>query len=297
VTGFNVIDAMTDENLFGPYFCGPSWNAWRVVLRAAFALPMSAEEVTLFRSIAERDPPSAPVRELWIIGGRRAGKDSIASLLIAHLGALFDGTGLLRPGERASAMCIATDRAQSKIVLNYARELFRNVDFLRGMVTRETAFGFELSNAVDVEVVTNDYRATRGKPVLLAILDECSFWRSEDSATPDMATYQSIKPGTLTIPGSLIVGISTPYMRSGLLWNKFKRHYGKDGDVLVVRAGTTTLNPTIDQQLIDDALEDDPAAARTEFLAEWRDDIAAFVTAESVDQCVSPGVLERPRRM
>ncbi len=32
-----------------------------------------------FRTIAERDPPRKRVREFWIIAGRRAGKDSIAT--------------------------------------------------------------------------------------------------------------------------------------------------------------------------------------------------------------------------
>src|SRR2546429_1888746 len=69
----NIIEAMDDPALFEPWFRGPTWNPWRVVLKAIFALPMSDEERAFFRSIADRDPPAEPCKEVWIIAGRRAG--------------------------------------------------------------------------------------------------------------------------------------------------------------------------------------------------------------------------------
>jgi hypothetical protein len=61
---------------------------------------MSAAERTFFRSVADRGPPVRPVRELWCCTGRRSGKASIASLIAAHVAALFDQGHRLRPGER-----------------------------------------------------------------------------------------------------------------------------------------------------------------------------------------------------
>jgi len=56
----------------------------------------------LFREVAgDRDPPARPVKELWIIAGRRAGKDSLASA-IATAFAMGDYRKYLRPGETAS---------------------------------------------------------------------------------------------------------------------------------------------------------------------------------------------------
>jgi hypothetical protein len=74
-----ITDAFVDKNLLGPSFAGPSWDSWRVVLKAAFGLRMSDEERRLFRTLAQRDPPKKRVKELWIVAGMRAGKDSIAS--------------------------------------------------------------------------------------------------------------------------------------------------------------------------------------------------------------------------
>jgi len=55
------------------------------------------------------------------------------------------------------------------------------------------------------------------------------------------------------------------------------------------------LNPLIDQSIIDAAIAEDSAAASAEWMAEFRDDISAFVTREAVDACTSPDVLERSR--
>lgn len=293
---FDIVTAMGDEALFEPWFRGPTWDGWRTILKAAYALPMTAAEIEFFRSVAERDPPKTRVRELWIIAGRRGGKDSVASLIAAHSAALFDQADILRPGERAVVMCLASDRDQARIVLNYTRSFFADIGLLSGMIQRTTASGFELTNAVDVSVLTNSFRSVRGRPVLCAILDEIAFWRDENSATPDDETYKAIKPALASIPGSIIIAISSPYKKSGLLWSKFKRHFGRDeDDVLVIQAPTRALNLTIPQEIVEAAMAEDPAAARSEWLAEFRDDIAAFVSQEAVDACVSPGVLERSR--
>jgi hypothetical protein len=291
----SIIEALDDRELFAPWFTGPTWKGWRAVLKAAFALPMSSEEIALFRSIAERDPPIAPVKELWCVVGRRGGKDSVASVLAAHLAAMFEDEARLRPGERALVACLATDRDQAKIVLNYTRSYFEQVELLQGLVAHETATGFELSNSVDIAVATNSFRAVRGRPILAAILDELAFWRSENSATPDEEVYNALLPGMASLPSSMLIGISSPYRRSGLLWKRFKRHFGQNSsDVLVIKAPTRTLNPTIDQGIIDKAIAEDPAAARAEWLAEFRNDIAGYITDEAIDAVTSPRVIERP---
>jgi hypothetical protein len=83
----SIAEAMDDPHLFGPWFVGASWDGWRTLLKAAFALPMSAGELAFFRTMAGRVPPRRQVRELWIVAGRRAGKDSIASVIAAHAAA------------------------------------------------------------------------------------------------------------------------------------------------------------------------------------------------------------------
>ena len=80
---------------------------------------MTESEVDFFRQVAERDVPERPVRELWVIAGRRAGKDSTASLISAYAAAFFSHADRLRPGERPLVLNLATDRDQARICLNY----------------------------------------------------------------------------------------------------------------------------------------------------------------------------------
>jgi hypothetical protein len=135
-----IVQAMNDPGLFQPWFSGPSWDAWRTVLKAAFALPMHDAERQFFRSIADREPPMRRVREAWLIVGRRGGKDSIASLIAGYTAALFEpDPGRLGRGERALVSCLACDREQAKIVLNYTRAYFAEARSIFSLFGRASA--------------------------------------------------------------------------------------------------------------------------------------------------------------
>jgi hypothetical protein len=247
-----------------------------------------------FEAVAGREPPQGRVRELWAIAGRRSGKDSIASA-IAAAAALGDYRAHLRPGERATVLCLACDRAQARIVTRYIAGYFRERPLLAPLVERENDDGLDLTNGVEIIVGTNSYRAVRGRTIACAVFDEVAFWRDEESTTPDVETYNAITPGMVTLPGAMLIGISTPYRRSGLLFDRWRRHYGKpDPDVLVVRGPSTVFNPTLPQKIIDAALERDAEAAGAEWLAEWRSDLADFVSRDVVDAAVVPGRYELP---
>jgi hypothetical protein len=153
----------------------------------------------------------------------------------------------------------------------------------------------ELANGAELTVLASNFRSVRGRAIACAVLDECAFWRDENSASPDIETYSALVPGMATIPGSMLIGISTPYRRAGLLYQKFRDHYGQnDDDVLVIRAPSRVLNPLLPQRIIDDALARDPAAARSEWLAEWRDDIGAFISRDLIEAAVDRDVVVRP---
>lgn len=293
---YGLQDALCDPELFAPWFDGATWATWRAVLKAAFGQPLSAHDLEIFHEVAgDRDPPEFKVRELWIIAGRRAGKDSIASVIAAHAAGFGNYGPYLRRGERAVVSCLGVDRSQSKIVLGYTRAFFDDIPMLRALVKRETADGLELTNGCDIEIATNNFRRVRGRTLALAILDECAFYRDENSSSPDVETYNAILPSLTTIPGAMLIGISSPYRRAGLLWEKYRKHYGKSGDILVIKGASKLFNPTIDQRIIDQQLERDPAAARAEWLGEFRTDIEGFVTQEVIEAAIVSGRRELPK--
>jgi hypothetical protein len=268
---------------------------WRSVLKAAYALPMSSAELGQFRSVADRDPPKRQVKQLWLIAGRRAGKDSIASAIAAYAAMSADSIAhLLRPGELASVLCLACDRDQSKVVQRYIAAFFSKVPLLRELVARETQTGLELTNGVEVVIGTNSYRAVRGRTTLLAILDECAFYRDEDFATSDKQLFAAIEPSLATLPGSMVVGISTPHKKAGLLYERWRDFYGQEDDsVLVVRGPSLLFNPTLDKRIIEEALQRDPQQAEAEWNAEWRSDISGFLDEAWISRAavLEPGEL------
>lgn len=286
--------ALTDPRVLQPFFAGASWDAWRAVLRGAFGERMTKAERKSFREVTDREPPGERAKEVWIIAGRRCGKDSTASGVVTHIAASFEPAGRLRPGERALVALLACDRAQAQTVLGYTRAFFENVPALAALVRRATGDGFELTNSVDIAIATNDFRAVRGRTILACVLDEVSFWSGETAASPDTEVYRALRPGMATLSELMLIGITTAYRRSGLAYERWQRHFGRDGKVLVVRAPSTALNPLLPQSEIDDAMAEDAAAAAADYLSEWRDDLASYVSRDLVESAVDNGVTVRP---
>jgi hypothetical protein len=166
---------------------------------------------------------------------------------------------------------------------------------LARMIQRETADTFDLTNGVTIEVGTASFKSTRGYTIVAALCDELAFWaNTDDSAQRDYEVLNAIRPGMATIPGAMLLCASSPYARRGALWDAHRRHYGKDGDpVLVWQAPTLEMNPTVPQRVIDEATERDPASAAAEYGALFRSDVESLVSREAIEACVSVGVRER----
>ena len=297
----SIIMAARDPHLWAAWFrhepdAVDSYAGWFSFLSALFALPMTDEQLALYRRHTGRqDRPTQPSREAWMVIGRRGGKSRFMALVAVYLAVFRNYLPFLAPGERATIAVVAADRRQARVCMRYITALLK-IPALADLIERETADGFELRGSVTIEVATASIRATRGYSYAAVICDEIAFWRTDDdSANPDVEVLNAIKPGMATIPTSMLLCASSPHARRGALWEAFRRFYGKEGAPLVWKATTQEMNPLIDARVIEQALERDHASASAEYLAEFRSDIEAFVTREVVEACVSIGVLERPR--
>jgi hypothetical protein len=161
-------------------------------------------------------------------------------------------------------------------------------------IVNDTSDSVELEGDVFIEVITASH-AVRGYAIGAALVDELAFFPGDDSSVSGQEIVSAIRPAMATIPNSLLVCASSPYARRGPLWESFKRYYGVDDpNVLVWRAPTLVMNPSVPQRIIDEAYEADPASAAAEYGAEFRTDVETFVAREAVEACVSLGVRERP---
>ena len=293
-----IIEALEDPRFFKPVFGDPgTWRAWEVYLRALFGLPIVDEgDLGVLRACTGLEAaPSERSRESFVICGRRSGKSTVAALLAVYLATFKDWSKVLKRGETGWIFILAVDRYQARIIKGYVTGMLEASPHFRRLVKNVLQEEVQLTNGVTIAVKTSNFRSVRGFTVLAAILEELAFWRSEESANPDKEILAAVRPALLTIPDSLLLGISTPYSRSGVLWEQFRAHGGKAGGPLIWKASTMAMNPTIDKRLIELAILEDPAAGRAEYEAEWREDIEAFISHELVEAVTISGRHELPR--
>ncbi|HEY2707555.1 MAG TPA: hypothetical protein VGI95_05830 [Caulobacteraceae bacterium] len=279
--------AMTDGALLGAALGDAKpWAAWRAILKASFAEPMTAAEARTFGKLAGgRKPPKRPVAELWVAAGRRSGKSRMAGLTGVYLAACVDHSARLAPGERGYVLVVAPTTGQAATVKSYCEAFLTRSRLLAPLVVSVTADEIALTNGITIAIGAASFRTLRGKTLLGVVVDEVAFLRDETSASPDVELVRAVIPSLSAARGTLI-GISSPYRKIGVLAQRHRDHFGRDSDVLVIKAASTELNPTLDVRMIARAMADDPTAARSEWLAEFREDISSLLTDAAIDEAV-----------
>jgi hypothetical protein len=232
------------------------------------------------------------IREAYFIVGRGGGKSRISAALATYFATQVPYKTV--PGERIYIGVIAPDRKLANIPLDYIRGLLKDVPAFEALIESETADSIRLTNNVTIEVVTASTSAPRGRSYALVILEEAAFFPDEKSSNPDVELLNAVEPALARVPGSLLVVISSPHLKRGILydaWLENKEH--PRPELLVVQAPTLELNPGFDQQAIARKYKKDQAAAAAEYGAEFRDDIEGIFSPQAVDAVTAKGIFER----
>jgi hypothetical protein len=288
---------MTNPKLAGAEFSGPTWTTWRIIARLidGDAHLLTAEEQALALKLTGRTvlPTTAP-REVYVGAGRRSGKSRFGSVVATWLAAAEYPQ--LAAGETAIVAHIAPDKRQAEIDLSYARGIVKDSRLLSAELIGDTADGLEFAHRTRLEVATASYRTVRGRTLAGGIVDESAFLRADDSALPDKELVRALRPGLLTLHGLLLV-ISSPHRKVGILYDAHRKFYANDTATrgLYIQASSRDLNPGIDEQDIADAMEDDPAAALSEYGGHFRADLQGFLDDATVDAAIVPGRRMLPR--
>jgi hypothetical protein len=282
--------ALLDRRMLGAGFDDlATWSTWVTVLRACFGLPLVEQERETFAAVAGgRAPPTRRVRELWCVAGRRSGKSRVAAAVSVYL-ALFVKHRLAK-GEKGMCLVLAGSLDQSRTVFNYVRGFLEAAPALRREVVSISRNEIRLRNGIVIAVHSNSFRTVRGRTLVACVMDETAYWRDESTATPDVEVYRAVLP-SLTTTNGLLISISTPYRKLGLLHQKHRDYFAvDDDDILVIQASSKQLNPTLSDAAIAAQRAADPAAAPSEWDATFRDDLASYLTDELID-----GAIERSR--
>lgn len=292
----NIIEACKDPNLFRPFLGDDlsSWMPWFTALRTIYGLPIESERGReLVRECSGRDPDLLAedgYSTALMLTGRRSGKSRASSLIGAFEAALSGREARLAQGEVGLVAIISPTKQQSGIVKSYLRSIFQTPLLAREVVA-ERKDGFELRNGVHIQILSGDYRNCRGFSGLALILDElCFFGLDEESKVKsDTELVRALLPSLATTGGRLI-GISSPYTPSGWAHAQWKRHFGNNTtNTLVWNAPSRTMNPTLPQKVVDDAMAEDPEGASSEYMACWRQAMSALVPRDVVERLIVLG--------
>jgi hypothetical protein len=274
-----------------PWFkTAPDWTAWRSFLCAVYGLPMTEREADIYRACTGRkDPPTAQAKEVWVPTGRRARKTAIGALMGVWAG-LHDWTPHMAPGERAVIPMMAKNKEDARTLRDFSVAILGSQALQGFMEGEPKAEEIHFVTKVDMRIRAVSLMAGRGRSVPLALLDEQAFWPTDDSAVPDVEVIDGIRPAMANMPGSILVGLSSPYARRGVLWQRYKECFGQDGPILVWQAPTLRMHDTPQiRGFVEAAYRDDPVSAAAEYGAEFRTDVGALVPLEVVEACVVPG--------
>jgi hypothetical protein len=294
----SIVEAIEDPALFHDAMKrGADWSAWKTFLRVLFGLPLSDAEVRLYAQCTGRtDRVGQPFGEAAVIVGRRGRKSFILAVIAVYLAAFHDYEQWLAPGERASLMIVAPDRKQTRTIVRFIRGLLAG-PLLADLVERETAESIDLTNGVTIEVVTASYRSVRGYAVCAALIDETAMLPTDDSAEPDYALLDALRPAMASIPSAMLIYASSPYAKRGALYDAYSRHWGRNGaEVLVWQADTRVMNPGVRESVTAAAYARDAVSAAAEYGAQFRDDVAQWVSREIIVAAVIPGRGDLPRQ-
>lgn len=303
----NIIQAIRDENLLRPFLADgrgsiTTWNGWLTALRCIYGLPVTGKaQRELIAQCTQRDPSQLPqggFDTALLLTGRRSGKSRTAAIIATYEAVLAGRQSKLAPGERGIVAIVSPTKAQSVVVRDYIRAVF-DTPMLSAEVESETRQGFELKNGTRIEVLAGDWKTVRNFTCLSVIVEEAAFlaYAEESKARSDTELIRALRPSLATSGGKMIV-ISSPYAMKGWCFNQFKRHFAKDDSkTLVWNCSSRTMNPTLPQSVVDEAMAEDPQAARCEYLGEFRDDIATFLPPDAIDALVVKDRIEIPPRL
>lgn len=303
----NILAAIKDENLFRPFLGDDltSWRAWNAALRALYGLRIKTEQARqLIKQCTGREASELPAegfRTGLFLVGRRSGKSRIAAV-IGGFEALFGGhEKRLAKGESGIIPIVSPTKYQSSIVWRYLSALFDTPLLAQEMVDKkDSEKSITLRNGIEIRILIGDWRSVRGPSVVCAIIDEvCFFGLTEESKVRnDTELVRALRPALMTTGGKLIA-ISSKYAKKGWAYGQWLRQHGCNRGVspsfkpawttLVWDCASRVMNPTLSQAEIEAAYAEDPAAARSEFGGEWREDVSEFVPRSLIESLVAKG--------
>ena len=265
-----------------------------VVLKSIYGRPLNDHEREIYCRGTGRATYEVGTeqREGTIIAGRRAGKTTIAAI-IACFEALRDHG--LPAGQDGYIMLLAPTLKQSRVAFRYICKNLRNSPLLSKHIIGVTKDEITLDNNIVIGCYACTHDGVRGHTVVAVICDEIGYWPvDEDAANPAHEVLTALRPSMATVRNAKLIKISTPYTKSGVLWEDSQRR--GELDYPVWQVSTFDMNPTLtpEMEMVKSERQRSEEKYRREYLAEFTDAVNGWIVPEILDPCIVRGRRELP---
>lgn len=291
----NIVEFVTDPQLLNLKISEPQ----QVLLKSIYGLPLDDAERDIFHLCTGRTEYALGrgYDETTALCGARGGKDSRIACPVVLYEAVYGGHERhLSKGERGVVPLVAQDTRATAIARNYLADYITGSSLLSSMLDGDpVAQEIRLTNKMSIMCFPSTKSSLRGWSIPAAVLDELAFWRLEGAADSDTEIQTSIRRGMIGFPRTKLIKISTPYLRSGVLFDDFKNYFGVHSpDLLLWRATSRFMNPTLRSDRLDRERRLDPERFLREYEAEFLENLESFLAQAWIDRAVMPGRFEVP---
>lgn len=218
--------------------------------------------------------PAAARAVIAAVCGARGGKSYVLVALRLVWGMMTRDLSSLAPGQHGVSLVVAPDLRLSREVVNYARGIINGSPPLRACLGQDSTESLTMTRP-DGKVAsflalpaTRGGSALRGRSLIDAALDESAFFRDDSFVVNDIELFKAVRPRVL--PGGQVIVASTPWTRTGLLYDLFSSNWGNPQSAIAVHAPTLMLNDSKwVQEIVGIERARDPENAKREFDAEF----------------------------
>jgi hypothetical protein len=259
-------------------------------------LPSDAEIIE--KSDAMEIEFHAPITLLLCVAGRRSGKTTIASILMASL-----ARRVLKDSEFLNDVPVLTDSIIS--ILNVACDTFQARILFKMLIDNLVRLGLLKENSSPAERVqigrllmeslSSSSRSSRGRTACGICFDEFAHFQRTNGPLSDQAVWTALIPSLATFgKKSLAVIATSPAGQSGVVWELFEQRGTRPG-MLTIQTPTWVMNPHISREQLDNEFQRDENLARQEYGAEFLAPHGQFINPDDISKCIQVNILPTPK--
>jgi hypothetical protein len=266
---------------------------------------------------------------LLLVVGRRSGKTVVTSVIIAYETYRLlnkyspqEYYGIM-PEDDIKIVSVSTSKETASELFNKVTGHLQRSEFFRKFRNNPTQKSMSLRSQRDIDKYGDKGRCTihinvapcsasglRGANNIVVALDEMAFFFADKSGKEvsssnrdDRAIYNAVTPSVAKFkkpdgtPDGKIIGISSPFTKSGKFYEEYERSFGEsNNDLLMVQAPTWEVDPGLSTQYLKNKYDENPISFRSEFGAQFSDRMAGWIEDDSMlRQNVVPGLTYKKR--